>query len=226
MNSLYDLLELKNSANAEEIKKAYRKKANQYHPDKNPGDTEAAARFREITLAYEVLSNPERRQEYDTTGKYAEDNGKGNPYADIFPVIQQTFTVTISSLVKNGRSPKFVDVVKEMKLNIHKDILEANRKKDELVKAKKELENNVLGRFETDLDDNLLDRLTRREILFIENGIKNHEKAIEVLHKVLDCLKHYKFKFENLMTWRWQPESLTQQVQTKYKPRSLPPSKE
>ena len=64
----YEILEVSKGASAEEIKKAYRKKALQYHPDKNPGDKEAEEKFKEAAEAYEVLSNPEKRQRYDQFG--------------------------------------------------------------------------------------------------------------------------------------------------------------
>ena len=64
----YEVLEVTKTATVEEIKKAYRKKAIQYHPDKNPGDKEAEEKFKEAAEAYDVLSNPEKRSRYDQFG--------------------------------------------------------------------------------------------------------------------------------------------------------------
>ncbi len=64
----YEVLEVAKTATPEEIKKAYRKKAVQYHPDKNPGDKEAEEKFKEAAEAYEVLSDPKKRQMYDQYG--------------------------------------------------------------------------------------------------------------------------------------------------------------
>ncbi|MBR7155159.1 MAG: DnaJ domain-containing protein, partial [Paludibacteraceae bacterium] len=64
----YEVLGVEKTASAEDIKKAYRKKAIQYHPDKNPGDKEAEEKFKEAAEAYEVLSDPQKRQRYDQYG--------------------------------------------------------------------------------------------------------------------------------------------------------------
>ena len=64
----YEVLGVEKNASAEEIKKAYRKKAIQYHPDKNPGDKEAEEKFKEAAEAYDVLSDPQKRQRYDQFG--------------------------------------------------------------------------------------------------------------------------------------------------------------
>ena len=64
----YEVLGVAKTATADEIKKAYRKKAIQYHPDKNPGDKEAEEKFKEAAEAYEVLSDPQKRQRYDQFG--------------------------------------------------------------------------------------------------------------------------------------------------------------
>ncbi len=72
----YDILGVTKSSTADEIKKAYRKLAIKYHPDKNPGDHEAEEMFKEAAEAYEVLSNPEKKQRYDQFG-HAGTSGSG-----------------------------------------------------------------------------------------------------------------------------------------------------
>jgi molecular chaperone DnaJ len=72
-SQLYDSLGVKKDASADEIKKAYRKLVREYHPDKNPGDAAAEARFKEVQSAYDVLSDPEKRKQYD---RFGESNGR------------------------------------------------------------------------------------------------------------------------------------------------------
>ena len=64
----YEILEITKSASADEIKKAYRKMAIKYHPDKNPGDKEAEEKFKEAAEAYEVLSDDNKKARYDQYG--------------------------------------------------------------------------------------------------------------------------------------------------------------
>lgn len=74
----YEVLEVSKTATAEEIKKAYRKKAIQYHPDKNPGDKEAEEKFKEAAEAYDVLSNEDKRARYDQFGHAGMGGAAGN----------------------------------------------------------------------------------------------------------------------------------------------------
>src|SRR3972149_5151020 len=65
----YEVLGLPRSASEKELKQAYRRLARKYHPDVNPGDAQAEARFKEINSAYEVLSDPDKRKKYDRYGE-------------------------------------------------------------------------------------------------------------------------------------------------------------
>lgn len=75
MADFYDILGISKSANASEIKKAYRKKAIEFHPDKNPGDATAEENFKKAAEAYETLSDPQKKARYDQLGHQAYTSG-------------------------------------------------------------------------------------------------------------------------------------------------------
>jgi curved DNA-binding protein len=75
----YEILGINKTASADEIKKTFRRLARKYHPDMNPGDKQAEARFKEVSEAYEVLSDTEKRQKYDQYGQYWKQAGQGWP---------------------------------------------------------------------------------------------------------------------------------------------------
>lgn len=78
----YELLEISRDASGDEVKKSYRRLAMKYHPDRNPGDKEAESKFKEISEAYEVLKDEQKRAAYDRYGHqaFAGGMGGGNPF--------------------------------------------------------------------------------------------------------------------------------------------------
>jgi molecular chaperone DnaJ len=77
----YEVLEVTRGASQAEIKRSFRKLAMKYHPDRNPGDDGAHARFKELSEAYEVLSDPGKRNQYDTFGRVGGGGGFGDAFA-------------------------------------------------------------------------------------------------------------------------------------------------
>ena len=86
----YDVLGVRKSAKKDELKKAYRKLAMKYHPDRNPDDSQAAEKFKELSEAYEILSDDQKRQTYDNFGhegvnsSFSSSQGAADAFSDIF----------------------------------------------------------------------------------------------------------------------------------------------
>lgn len=83
MKSLYDILEVDKNASIDEIKRSYKKLSMNHHPDRNQGSKESEEKFKEISSAYAILSDPEKKQKYDTFGT-TDDRGQSFDMNDIF----------------------------------------------------------------------------------------------------------------------------------------------
>ena len=107
----YEVLGVSRTASQEEIKKTYRRMARQYHPDLNPGDKAAEAKFKDIVEAYETLSNPELRKKYDekSSGETVEKPSQKKSEAS-----SDVFTQDIYDQMM-GHFKDFFDVVKQAK---------------------------------------------------------------------------------------------------------------
>lgn len=104
MKDLYEILEVDRNATADEIKQSYRRLAKKYHPDLNPGDHEAQEKFKEISSAYEVLGNEEKRRLYDTYGTTDTNAQFSGGFEDIFGDIFDIFGGTSSR--RNAKAPR------------------------------------------------------------------------------------------------------------------------
>ncbi len=99
----YELLECERTADDKVLKSSYRRLAMQYHPDRNPGDREAEARFKAISEAYDCLKDPQKRAAYDRFGKAAFQNGGGGSAAGGFEGFSDIFENIFGEFMGGGR---------------------------------------------------------------------------------------------------------------------------
>lgn len=119
----YEVLEVDKTATIDVIKKAYRKKAIQYHPDKNPGDKEAEEKFKEAAEAYDVLSNPDKRARYDQFGHAGMSGAAGGG----FEGFGQGMSMDVFSLCSAIYSEDVVEVSEDSVVSVEADVpLNAN----------------------------------------------------------------------------------------------------
>ena len=107
----YNLLGVSRTASQDESKKAYRKLAMKYHPDRNPGDKAAEAQFKSINEAYEVLGDPQKKNVYDSGGftegfDSASYQGAGSPFGDLFADV---FSEFFGGGQRGGPNPRHVE---------------------------------------------------------------------------------------------------------------------
>lgn len=128
MRDYYEILDISENASQDEIKSSYRKLAKKYHPDLNPGNEEAEQSFKEINQAYEVLSDPGKRQRYDTFGPEGVNGqgGHGAGFEDVFgggfgDFIGDIFGGGFSQSSRRGSS-RGVDLRYDLKLDFYEAV--------------------------------------------------------------------------------------------------------
>jgi molecular chaperone DnaJ len=119
--SFYEVLGVAKNASQDEIKKAYRKLARQHHPDANAGDKDAEERFKEVQGAYDVLSDPDKRKQYDSPTRFASSardfNFDGVNFGDIGDLLGGLFGREAPSHGRHGRGQRGADVEVEVNLS-------------------------------------------------------------------------------------------------------------
>jgi len=140
----YELLEVKKGVSADELKKAYRKLAMQYHPDKNPGDKAAEQKFKEISEAYDVLKDDQKRAAYDRFGHSAVDGSMGGgggagasgfDFGASFHDIFEDFFSDLSGSRRGGSSSNNSVKGADLRYNLEIKMEEAFKGKQETVKV-------------------------------------------------------------------------------------------
>jgi molecular chaperone DnaJ len=125
----YEVLGVARDASAEELKAAYRKLALQYHPDRNPGDPEAEKRFKEVSEAYHVLSDPERRAQYDRFGRLQA--GAAPDFIDVSEMLDSVLGDLLSNFTPFGRSKRAVG--RDLRVQVELTLVEAAKGVDKTV---------------------------------------------------------------------------------------------
>jgi molecular chaperone DnaJ len=144
----YEILGVQKNATDEEIKKAYRQRAIQYHPDKNPGNKEAEEKFKEAAEAYDILSDTNKRARYDQYGHAGVENGAGSYGAsmdinDIFSrfgdIFSEGFGSAFSSIFggDNGYSQQYTSRGSNVRIRIKLNLAEAVKGADKKIKLNK-----------------------------------------------------------------------------------------
>ena len=145
----YEVLGVSKTATPEEIKKAYRKKAIEFHPDKNPGNKEAEEKFKEAAEAYEVLSNPEKRSRYDQFGHAGVGGAAGGGFSgggismeDIFSQFGDIFGghfggFGFGGFGGGGRTHKHVNRGTDLRVKVKLSLKEISTGVEKKIKVKK-----------------------------------------------------------------------------------------
>ncbi len=141
----YEVLGVSKSATADELKKAYRKLAKQYHPDLHPDDKECEEKFKEVNEAYEVLSNDEKRAKYDQFGHAAFDSSMGggsggfsgfSGFGDMGDIFESMFGGGFGGASRRSSNPNAPRRGSDIESNINLDFMEACKGKEAEIKVR------------------------------------------------------------------------------------------
>ena len=182
----YTELDVSVTASTEEIKQRYRTLAQMHHPDKG-GDEEI---FKRIKLAYEILSDPIRRKQYDLTGETTTTNTKDEAIANIVQILLHvvpSFNVDEDDLIKIAEAE-----TRTMLDLIDKDIGVTERYIANLEKVSKKL------RIKTD-GENILNTFITHQIQQRKQELQNFQRRVKVCNLMLEILKDYEYGLINLM---------------------------
>jgi curved DNA-binding protein CbpA len=196
---LYRVLGVKKTATDAEIKKAYRKKSMQFHPDRNPGDEKADAAYKEVQAAWEVLNDPRRKKMYDETGEVGEAVPAYDP--EVMDLLVKAFTQTISEMMEEGSDLEKTDLLARLRACLRvreRELVERRGNVEEgLVEMRK-----AAGRFvdKEGNKDNLLNDIIRAKIERQERGVKELTEDLDLVKKTLDTVTGFVYLYDRDVT--------------------------
>lgn len=193
VETLYDILNVDKKASPDEIKKAYRKLASKYHPDKGADSDEE--KFKVICAAYGILSDPGKRERYDR-GESAENIRK--PEKTIEDQAIDRILSVFLGVVENSAEVKSKDLVKEISKFMGKAIsqFESERKTQTTHKEKFERIISKIVRKDGQENENFFVSACRSQISASNREIEKLDKEILIVKKAIEIVNFYKYEFE------------------------------
>lgn len=189
------------------IKRAYRTMAMRYHHDRNPGDEKAREHFKLVQMAYEVLSDPDRRKRYDETGEYdlRADNAK-NP---IYMLLADVMAEVVNEALEKGGDLARLDVVMLMR-NVLGQRREELSQALLMIQKGKDAMGRIKGRFSTsDGAENDLQSIAKMHLAMSEKKLQEIEMLLRRIKEAQDVLKRYHFSREGLSVFTGAPAWVT-----------------
>lgn len=192
IDNYYEELEVEESSSQDEIKAAYRKLSFQYHPDKNPDNPEAEEKFKRINEAYELLSDPEKREYYD---KYKEHPDVMETNAT--KLVIHVFREIIEKVCDTGETFKTpVDPIKQFFMGEKNKV---NKDTRTLIKNQKNAE-TYLQRFPEDCEGNsIFIKQIKEKISRIKMELNENEKKIRLVDTAMTLIDHIDFQSPDLL---------------------------
>lgn len=188
----YTTLGLSKDCTKKEIDKAWKAFARKYHPDRNPGDTEAEEKYKEGQAAYDILRDPELRRRFDETGTMRDGDAVASVEQSVVPIIMAAYTTILGDILNGDDEPASHDVIGYIRGILTDDKRKQQNKVKHLTVSKMRLE-KMLGRFKTTDNRNFLEELTVREIEKVEEAIENLEREIHQLTVALNIMEEWSF---------------------------------
>jgi curved DNA-binding protein CbpA len=203
--NLYDVLDVPLTATDEVIDRAYKRLAKKHHPDRNLGNPESAQRFREIQVAYDVLSDPERRKRYDLTGEW--DQGIDNSRAEVMTAVTTVFIEVLKVVLQNRQDPTKVDMLKLLNDGF-KQLIDQVQVNIDSVKQVIHSLTRMQGRFKSKSDqESPLNGMIKYQLAEADRQVKALEAQKGVWERGRDFLNENTYKFDERPLWEnnWRP---------------------